>query len=670
MLNPDTFSNNIKPTNKERVYLPGDGVAPIVKKSSNVPQKSFRKVLADQETTHSRKKDHEKEIVADEKYDHDAVQEQIDWFYDNEVPGQPSNVMFLSDFIPYEEIVPALSTLVAPRNPQSVTGGIKSSNRAVEQIAPSLSDTLPPHAMDDEIALLSKPSVTLLPNTGFDRGFVDNSQIVVKVVPNAPLEETALIIAMTQRQNVPEDKIVQDARHIDEGTVIGQAKHGDAQVNQPIAQPQVNPKTKVEQDVKQGNEGVVTQPQITPKAKGVQENKQWRKGVVDEASQSVAQPEMTPKAKGIQDTRQWSERVDPETGQPVMQPQFTPKAKKEQVEEVVTEAAQPIAQPFIKTDKWGREQPSQDTSRTSHKESPVAEVASRPVSNEEIELITSRKGKESSETKQKLTSPLSSVDSPTVPLSKTPLEGKKESFLRDQREGESGQSSVLKETQSSLSRSTPSQSPSQELIESSLAAFGRPTSKESSGKTQPLASERAASPKDLKTSAGKEKVSTHEKKVSDLSYVPPQGVPLPFGSVAAATPESKPLLTPSEIQAIVDQVVSKLYTVKTDVSTNIEIILKHPPILDGAKIIVKTYESARGEFNLSFENLTQAAKELLDTNKNSLRLALEDRGCTVHMITTTTLMETPTYKSISTEEGRGEGQRDATDDDQQKKQKK
>jgi len=99
-----------------------------------------------------------------------------------------------------------------------------------------------------------------------------------------------------------------------------------------------------------------------------------------------------------------------------------------------------------------------------------------------------------------------------------------------------------------------------------------------------------------------------------------------------------------QIQEIVDQIVDKLYTLKLDGKSETVITLKHPPLLSGSNVVIKSFASARGEFNIAFENLTQAAKQLLDMqeNQNSLRFALEQKGYVVHILTTTTLSETLT----------------------------
>lgn len=97
-----------------------------------------------------------------------------------------------------------------------------------------------------------------------------------------------------------------------------------------------------------------------------------------------------------------------------------------------------------------------------------------------------------------------------------------------------------------------------------------------------------------------------------------------------------------ELQEVVDQIVSKLYTLSSKGKTDTLIKLQHPPLFAGSSVVITSFDSAKGEFNITFENLTQAAKQMMDMqeNQNSLKFALEQKGYVVHMITATTLAET------------------------------
>lgn len=128
---------------------------------------------------------------------------------------------------------------------------------------------------------------------------------------------------------------------------------------------------------------------------------------------------------------------------------------------------------------------------------------------------------------------------------------------------------------------------------------------------------------------------------TDLSYVNPMIAMAnqPIESRVISQPERvEPTIN---LQAIIDQLVDKVVELKVNDRTETTITLKQPPLFQGANIIVTSFDSAKGEFNISFENLTQQAKNVLDmqVNRESLLDSLEKKGYAVHILTTTTLME-------------------------------
>lgn len=151
-------------------------------------------------------------------------------------------------------------------------------------------------------------------------------------------------------------------------------------------------------------------------------------------------------------------------------------------------------------------------------------------------------------------------------------------------------------------------------------------------------------------------------KVSDelaFNPLPIQEIQQP-GMIASAAPvDAKPPLekTYQLMQQIVDQLT--IATAPTQADTTIT--LKNMPQFEGVSVTVTTYPTARGEINISFENLTQAGKQILDLvdNRNALQQALDQKGYIVHMITTTTI-ERPHVEGggFGQREGRGE-ERDA-----------
>ncbi len=131
----------------------------------------------------------------------------------------------------------------------------------------------------------------------------------------------------------------------------------------------------------------------------------------------------------------------------------------------------------------------------------------------------------------------------------------------------------------------------------------------------------------------------------------------------------------AQLKELVDQIVKEMYVVKTGEVTDTVITIRHPPMFEGAQIKVTSFESARGEFNIAFENLSQQAKDILDSrvNRESLLLALNKEGYNVHIITTTTQAATPLYTAQAEQrdqEQQQQGQGQGQEQQQQRQQKK
>lgn len=128
---------------------------------------------------------------------------------------------------------------------------------------------------------------------------------------------------------------------------------------------------------------------------------------------------------------------------------------------------------------------------------------------------------------------------------------------------------------------------------------------------------------------------------TDLSYVNPMAAVNTQAAPSVTVKAEKPVLPASNIQEIINQMVSQVTEIKDTGRTETIVTLKHPPLFAGANIVVTAFDSAKGEFNITFENLTQAAKNILDmqSNKDSLLLALQEKGYNVHILTATTLSE-------------------------------
>lgn len=126
-----------------------------------------------------------------------------------------------------------------------------------------------------------------------------------------------------------------------------------------------------------------------------------------------------------------------------------------------------------------------------------------------------------------------------------------------------------------------------------------------------------------------------------------------------ATAAEKVQQSPASTKAheIIQQIVDRISVVSTDAQSDTTITLRNIPKFEGVQVTVTSYPTARGEINITFENLTQEGKLILDMvdNRAALKQALDQKGFIVHMITTTTTTIERTYVESggANREGRG-----------------
>jgi len=111
-----------------------------------------------------------------------------------------------------------------------------------------------------------------------------------------------------------------------------------------------------------------------------------------------------------------------------------------------------------------------------------------------------------------------------------------------------------------------------------------------------------------------------------------------------------------QIEEIIDQIVNKVYILKQEGKTDTVMTLRYPPMFAGAQLRVTSYDTARGEFNLSFSQLSNEAKAVLDMQqaRNDLQRHLEQRGYTAHIVVVTTEKDDPVIAAEESPYARGE----------------
>ena len=124
----------------------------------------------------------------------------------------------------------------------------------------------------------------------------------------------------------------------------------------------------------------------------------------------------------------------------------------------------------------------------------------------------------------------------------------------------------------------------------------------------------------------------------DLAGTVVQNAPQVAGASAATNrPEAQSVHQMKEIWA---QLVQKAEILQQGGKTDTTLTLKHPPLFAGAKLTLTTFDSAKGEFKVTFSELTPKAQELISLHgQESLNKALENKGYTVHIMVATTETE-------------------------------
>lgn len=132
----------------------------------------------------------------------------------------------------------------------------------------------------------------------------------------------------------------------------------------------------------------------------------------------------------------------------------------------------------------------------------------------------------------------------------------------------------------------------------------------------------------------------------------PHSMPMPHeGSLLAAlagnTVQKAPLNTAEQLQQLVQKIIDSIQQMELKGQVDTIVTLSHPPMLKGAQVVLTSFNSAKGEFNIAFEKLSQPAKVFLDSagHIDTLKAGLEQKGYVTHIITTSTLEETRPFST-------------------------
>lgn len=141
---------------------------------------------------------------------------------------------------------------------------------------------------------------------------------------------------------------------------------------------------------------------------------------------------------------------------------------------------------------------------------------------------------------------------------------------------------------------------------------------------------------------GKGKSDFYLSEQSDLAQVNPlSNQTNQLNDIQAAIIEKPQAPTRNNLQEIIDKIVNQVYKLensKTGESSIVIVLNKDGPFKD-VGIKISEFDSANKQVNITIDNLTQEAKNLLDRSESQLLLALERKGYQVQMLTTTTNQE-------------------------------
>lgn len=86
---------------------------------------------------------------------------------------------------------------------------------------------------------------------------------------------------------------------------------------------------------------------------------------------------------------------------------------------------------------------------------------------------------------------------------------------------------------------------------------------------------------------------------------------------------------------LADEMISRLDQITAPDRTDTTITLKHPPLFNGAELVITEFKSSQKEFNVTFTGLSPDARMLIEVQQNqeALRTALLEKGYTLQMVT-------------------------------------
>ncbi len=156
----------------------------------------------------------------------------------------------------------------------------------------------------------------------------------------------------------------------------------------------------------------------------------------------------------------------------------------------------------------------------------------------------------------------------------------------------------------------------------------------------------------------------------DLAEINPLGDRVQPTYITPVTPidasmvtEAAVVKTPQPMQSmqeVIDQIVEKVYTLKQAGDTETVVDLKGN--FAGSRLIVTESDSARGQFNITIDNLTGPNQALIEAHKAKIMDTLLESGVQVQRFTASTTLESARI-TVATDDTRERGEQDQPQED-------
>lgn len=117
----------------------------------------------------------------------------------------------------------------------------------------------------------------------------------------------------------------------------------------------------------------------------------------------------------------------------------------------------------------------------------------------------------------------------------------------------------------------------------------------------------------------------------DAALPTPPIAPVVHAIESVAKPQAVPMTR--DLQEVIDHVVKSISLLSASNQTDLLVTLRNPPILSGSELVLSSFGTAKGEFNVAFYNLTQASQQFLQQihAQTGIKQALEQKGYIMHM---------------------------------------